>query len=74
MENEDDAQQMVDANAVNPPTIRQRNIYIQFSNHKELKTDNSPGQQVALLGLIILILFLSNICLLYINNSTYPYR
>ena len=30
----------------NPPSIRQRTVYFQYSNHKELKTDMSPGQQV----------------------------
>lgn len=29
----------------NPPSIRQRTVYFQYSNHKELKTDMSPGQQ-----------------------------
>ena len=33
----------------NPPSIRQRTVYFQYSNHKELKTDMSPGQQVSLL-------------------------
>jgi len=45
MENEEVAQQMVEDCIISPPTIRQRIMYIQFSNHKELKTDNSPNQQ-----------------------------
>ena len=48
MEDEDVAIQFVEASEVDPPTIRQRVIYIQFSNHKELKTDNSPSQLVSI--------------------------
>lgn len=28
------------------PVIRHQPVYVQFSNHKELKTDNSPNQEV----------------------------
>ncbi|XP_076805027.1 polypyrimidine tract-binding protein 1-like [Clavelina lepadiformis] len=48
MENEDVARQMVDDCTVTPPTIRQRVTYVQYSNHKELKTDNSPNQMKAM--------------------------
>uniref|UniRef100_H2Z4X8 RRM domain-containing protein n=1 Tax=Ciona savignyi TaxID=51511 RepID=H2Z4X8_CIOSA len=44
MEDEEIANQMVSSSGLNPPTIRQRIIYVQFSNHKELKTDSSPNQ------------------------------
>ena len=44
MENEDVAKQMVDDCYQNPPTIRQRITYVQYSNHRELKTDDSPSQ------------------------------
>lgn len=44
MESEEIAQQMVEECSVSPRTIRQRVMFIQFSNHKELKTDNSPNQ------------------------------
>jgi len=44
MEDEDVAKNMVSSSESNPPTIRQRIIYIQFSNHKQLKTDTSPNQ------------------------------
>lgn len=47
MEDEETATNMVKASEMNPPTIRQRIIYIQFSNHKELKTDTSPNQMRA---------------------------
>ena len=46
MEDEEIATNMVKNSEMNPPTIRQRIIYIQFSNHKELKTDTSPNQMV----------------------------
>lgn len=49
MEDQDIAEEMVSASEANPPTIRQRIIYIQFSNHKELKTDNSANQMVRIL-------------------------
>jgi len=44
MEDEEVAKNMVSSSETNPPTIRQRIIYIQFSNHKQLKTDTSPNQ------------------------------
>uniref|UniRef100_F6WTH1 RRM domain-containing protein n=2 Tax=Ciona intestinalis TaxID=7719 RepID=F6WTH1_CIOIN len=44
MEDEEIANQMVSSSGISPPTIRQRIIYVQFSNHKELKTDSSPNQ------------------------------
>lgn len=28
------------------PVIRHQPVYVQFSNHKELKTDHSPNQEV----------------------------
>ncbi|XP_034035150.1 polypyrimidine tract-binding protein 1-like isoform X2 [Thalassophryne amazonica] len=44
MNSEDAAQTMVGYYSTVPPLIRNHPIYIQFSNHKELKTDNSPNQ------------------------------
>jgi len=44
MENEEVAQAMVNDCMMSPATIRQRMLYVQFSNHKELKTDGSPQQ------------------------------
>ncbi|CAK8676224.1 unnamed protein product [Clavelina lepadiformis] len=44
MEDVDVAHQMVASSEFQPPVIRQRVVYVQFSNHKELKTDNSPNQ------------------------------
>jgi len=38
---------MVLSSELNPVMIRQRIVYVQFSNHKELKTDNSPNQLVS---------------------------
>ncbi|KAF7643276.1 hypothetical protein LDENG_00242390 [Lucifuga dentata] len=44
MNSEDAAQTMVGYYSTVTPVIRNHPIYIQFSNHKELKTDNSPNQ------------------------------
>uniref|UniRef100_A0A667YG24 Polypyrimidine tract binding protein 1 n=1 Tax=Myripristis murdjan TaxID=586833 RepID=A0A667YG24_9TELE len=44
MNSEDAAQTMVGYYSTMTPVIRNHPIYIQFSNHKELKTDNSPNQ------------------------------
>nr|CAB3265255.1 polypyrimidine tract-binding protein 1-like [Phallusia mammillata] len=44
MEDEEAATMMVTGSEVTPPSIRDRLIFVQFSNHKELKTDNSPNQ------------------------------
>ncbi|XP_018669178.2 polypyrimidine tract-binding protein 1 [Ciona intestinalis] len=44
MENSEVAREMVNECAISPPTIRQRVLYVQYSNHKELKTDSSPNQ------------------------------
>ena len=41
------AKQIVHDYTMNPPSIRQRTVYVQFSNHKALKTDGSPSQQVS---------------------------
>uniref|UniRef100_A0A667Y9R8 Polypyrimidine tract binding protein 1 n=1 Tax=Myripristis murdjan TaxID=586833 RepID=A0A667Y9R8_9TELE len=45
MNSEDAAQTMVGYYSTMTPVIRNHPIYIQFSNHKELKTDNSPNQR-----------------------------
>ncbi|XP_015273718.1 PREDICTED: polypyrimidine tract-binding protein 1 [Gekko japonicus] len=41
---EEAASTMVSYYTTVPPVLRGQAIYIQFSNHKELKTDNSPNQ------------------------------
>lgn len=46
LDNIEMARQIVSHYTQNPPNIRQRNVYVQYSNHKELKTDSSPAQQV----------------------------
>ncbi|XP_055764658.1 polypyrimidine tract-binding protein 1-like isoform X1 [Salvelinus fontinalis] len=40
----DQAQTMVNYYATVTPLIRQQPVFMQYSNHKELKTDNSPNQ------------------------------
>ena len=40
------AKQIVTHYTMNPPAIRQRTVYVQYSNHKELKTESNPGQEV----------------------------
>jgi polypyrimidine tract-binding protein 1 len=42
----DQAQTMVNYYATVTPLIRQQPVFMQYSNHKELKTDNSPNQVV----------------------------
>ncbi|KFV61662.1 Polypyrimidine tract-binding protein 1, partial [Dryobates pubescens] len=44
MNTEDSANTMVNYYTTVTPVLRSQPIYIQFSNHKELKTDNSPNQ------------------------------
>ncbi|KAM9331509.1 polypyrimidine tract-binding protein 1 [Gastrophryne carolinensis] len=44
MNTEEAANTMVNYFATVTPVLRSQPIYIQFSNHKELKTDNSPNQ------------------------------
>jgi len=44
MECEEVAQTMVNECMMSPACIRDRMLYVQFSNHKELKTDGSPQQ------------------------------
>ncbi|KAJ8342013.1 hypothetical protein SKAU_G00319410 [Synaphobranchus kaupii] len=44
MSTEETAQTMVSYYSSVPPVIRNHPIYMQYSNHKELKTDNSPNQ------------------------------
>ncbi|XP_075062118.1 polypyrimidine tract-binding protein 1 [Mixophyes fleayi] len=44
MSTEEAANTMVNYFATVTPVLRSQPIYIQFSNHKELKTDNSPNQ------------------------------
>ncbi|XP_075997643.1 polypyrimidine tract-binding protein 1-like isoform X2 [Genypterus blacodes] len=44
MNSEDAAQTMVGYYSTMTPHIRNHPVFIQFSNHKELKTDNSPNQ------------------------------
>ncbi|KAJ4921215.1 hypothetical protein JOQ06_019473 [Pogonophryne albipinna] len=45
MNSEEAAQNMVGYYSTLVPIIRHQPVYIQFSNHKELKTDNSPNQE-----------------------------
>jgi len=42
------AKQIVTHYTMNPPAIRQRTVYVQYSNHKELKTESNPGQEKTL--------------------------
>ncbi|XP_064197449.1 polypyrimidine tract-binding protein 1-like [Anguilla rostrata] len=44
MSTEETAQTMVTYYSSVPPVIRNHPIFMQYSNHKELKTDNSPNQ------------------------------
>ncbi|XP_062872340.1 polypyrimidine tract-binding protein 1a [Trichomycterus rosablanca] len=44
MNTEDSAQTMVNYYSTVTPVIRNHPVYMQYSNHKELKTDNSPNQ------------------------------
>lgn len=46
MNTEEAANTMVNYYTSVPPVLRGQPIYIQFSNHKELKTDSSPNQAV----------------------------
>lgn len=46
MNSEEAAQNMVGYYSTVMPIIRNHLVYVQFSNHKELKTDNSPNQEV----------------------------
>ncbi len=47
MNTEESAQTMVSYYSSVTPVIRNHLIYMQYSNHKELKTDNSPNQVVS---------------------------
>uniref|UniRef100_A0AAQ6AEW8 RRM domain-containing protein n=1 Tax=Amphiprion ocellaris TaxID=80972 RepID=A0AAQ6AEW8_AMPOC len=47
MNSEEAAQSMVSYYSTVMPIIRHHPVYVQFSNHKELKTDNSPNQERA---------------------------
>ncbi|NXK40901.1 PTBP1 protein, partial [Piprites chloris] len=51
MNTEEAANTMVNYYTTIAPVLRSQPIYIQFSNHKELKTDNSPNQAVRCLVL-----------------------
>lgn len=42
MADEVSATSMVSCYNVNPPQMRGRMVYVQFSNHRELKTDQNP--------------------------------
>lgn len=50
MNTEEAANTMVNYYTSVAPVLRGQPIYIQFSNHKELKTDSSPNQAVRLQG------------------------
>uniref|UniRef100_A0A672IRU2 Polypyrimidine tract-binding protein 1 n=1 Tax=Salarias fasciatus TaxID=181472 RepID=A0A672IRU2_SALFA len=47
MNSEEAAQNMVGYYSTVMPIIRHQPVFVQFSNHKELKTDNSPNQERA---------------------------
>ncbi|KAM8888338.1 polypyrimidine tract-binding protein 1b isoform X1 [Synchiropus splendidus] len=47
MNSEEAAQNMVGYYSTVVPFIRSQPVYVQFSNHKELKTDHSPNQERA---------------------------
>ncbi|XP_033820808.1 polypyrimidine tract-binding protein 1b isoform X1 [Periophthalmus magnuspinnatus] len=47
MSSEDAAQNMVEYYSSMLPVVRSQPVHVQFSNHKELKTDNSPNQERA---------------------------
>ncbi|XP_038142754.1 polypyrimidine tract-binding protein 1b isoform X3 [Cyprinodon tularosa] len=47
MNSEEAAQNMVGYYSTVMPVVRHQPVYVQFSNHKELKTDNSPNQERA---------------------------
>uniref|UniRef100_A0A3B4F7R7 Polypyrimidine tract binding protein 1a n=1 Tax=Pundamilia nyererei TaxID=303518 RepID=A0A3B4F7R7_9CICH len=47
MNSEEAAQNLVGYYSTMVPIIRHHPVYVQFSNHKELKTDNSPNQERA---------------------------
>lgn len=54
MNSEEAAQNMVGYYSTVMPVIRQQPFYVQFSNHKELKTDGSPNQEVLLMSSCVL--------------------
>ncbi|KAJ0065629.1 hypothetical protein NL108_014438, partial [Boleophthalmus pectinirostris] len=47
MRSEDAAESMVAYYSTVLPVVRNQPVHVQFSNHKELKTDNSPNQERA---------------------------
>jgi len=51
MNTEEASNTMVNYYTTVTPVLRSQAIYIQFSNHKELKTDNSPNQAVSFCSL-----------------------
>lgn len=51
MTSEECAQTMVSYYSSVTPVIRNHPIYMQYSTHKELKTDNSPNQVVSVCNL-----------------------
>lgn len=53
MNTEETANTMVNYYTTVTPVLRSQPIYIQFSNHKELKTDNSPNQAVSLFSALL---------------------
>lgn len=46
MSSEEAAQNVVGYYSTVMPIIRHHPVFVQFSNHKELRTDNSPNQEV----------------------------
>jgi hypothetical protein len=56
MNTEDAAQAMVSYYASVTPVIRNHPIFLQYSNHQELKTDNSPNQVVSHVHVVCILL------------------
>lgn len=51
MASEEAAVTMVNYYTPVTPHLRSQPVYIQYSNHRELKTDNLPNQAVSIIGI-----------------------
>ncbi|XP_060890679.1 polypyrimidine tract-binding protein 1-like isoform X6 [Labrus mixtus] len=77
MNSEEAAQNMVGYYSTMMPIIRHHPVYVQFSNHKELKTDNSPNQEAALRALTTphmdtAVVAPSSVLRVVVENLVYP--
>ncbi|KAM7012213.1 polypyrimidine tract-binding protein 1b isoform 1-T1 [Tautogolabrus adspersus] len=80
MNSEEAAQNMVGYYSTMMPIIRHHPVYVQFSNHKELKTDNSPNQERAQAALRALstphmdtaVVAPSSVLRVVVENLVYP--